>query len=594
MRERTSFAYVVGIDSSRVTLNLKDEHKGQIAAHRDGVSNVTEVGALFGVTSGALLLVMRVQALKFAEPEEAHRRGVGTPRMDAAPLRNLVAVVLGYLSRDGGVCSFEFDSLRSPALGAEAYPLSEQELNVATQPAKTPGATIDFGTILRTGESLRVNIGQALGRHVAVLGSTGQGKSGLTTAVLQQLVKLPKPRIIVFDINGEYKKAIEAHVPIGEGLKVSVLGGASPTFRIPYYAFGRHGLGRLFLPSEKTQRPALNFALDALRHVKWFPDEGGTGLVSDTSARFFDDCRPVGPDKALAGLGELRASKVGAATVWPHMLSLGCLVAESHSTRTGTKGPERNAFDYGNVAPLVTRIRRYSEDPLFQSVVNVDGGAPCSGTTQLDWLKEGETIVEEVFGGATTPWKIHVLDLRNVAHDLMPLVLGGLLELLAFEMFRRGPGATYPTMVVLEEAHHYMRPVGDRDDTQQSGLAYERLAKEGRKFGLGLWLSTQRPCEVSATVLSQCGTWVVFRLTGDQDIRAVATASEWVDSQELERISGLPRRQAIVFGASVALPTRVSTPEASPPPDSHDPAFNCWSTSKPPVFPADSPTNEEP
>jgi len=258
------------------------------------------------------------------------------------------------------------------------------------------------------------------------------------------------------------------------------------------------------------------------------------------------------------------------------MRALAALVAESHSLKKDNQGRwARGPFEYGNVSPLVTLISRYTEDAMFNAVVEVNGGAPPAGGS-LSWQSEGQRLVDSIFGGPQTDWHLHLIDLRNVAHDLMPMVLGALLELLAFELFRRGPGATYPTLLVLEEAHHYLRPAGDRDEGGRQALAYERLAKEGRKFGLSLWLSTQRPSEMSPTVLAQCGTWSVFRLSAESDQNAVAAATEWADRREIGQIAGLRRQQAMVFGASVALPTRIIAAEANPVPQSQDPTFGGW------------------
>ena len=168
-----------------------------------------------------------------------------------------------------------------------------------------------------------------------------------------------------------------------------------------------------------------------------------------------------------------------------------------------------------------------------------NGSSPSRPGT-LDWQTESSDLVDQIFGVSGDRWKLHIVNLRNVAHDLLPMVLGVLLELLAFEMFQRGQGATHPTLLVLEEAHHYLRQISTSDEGARQMLAYERLAKEGRKFGISLWVSTQRPAEVSPTVLAQCGTWVVFRLTSEHDLRAVGAAGEWLDRQELDRIAGLP------------------------------------------------------
>lgn len=589
MNGREPFGYVVTIEGPMVTLNLKDAHRGHYASHRDGVSPVTEISGLFGVDGGTRLLVMRVRSLSFAEPKEAHSAGIGSTSIRRDPLRNVVAVVVGTISRSHGELRFTPDSLVSPTLGAEAYPLSQQEFACVLRTAPVDGPSISLGCETRGGGSLQVGLSNLLGRHVAVLGATGQGKSCFTAAVLQRVLRLPSPRIVVFDINGEYGDALTPHASgPGECVQTTIGGGG---FKIPYYALGRHGLSRLLLPSEKTQRPALAFALENLQFVRWFPGDRAAGLVQSTSPDLFDDCRPGDATDAWNAIDVLRRGAGHAATAWPHMGALACLAAESHALKRskdskGTVRTERDAFHYSNVAPLITRIRRCIEDPLFASVVDVDGGLPSA--TPLSWHAEGAALVERIFGGPSSDWKLHIVNLRHVAHDLMPLVLGSLLELFAFELFRRGQTGGYPTLLVLEEAHHYLRQITEQEDGTRQALAYERLAKEGRKFGLGLWISTQRPAEVSTTVLAQCGTWVVFRLTSEVDLKAVSSAGEWVDRHDISRIAGLPRRQALVFGSSVALPVRVEAPEANPVPRSADPDFDRWAAARvsPPPDPA--------
>ena len=576
MNGRESFGYVVSIEGAKVTLNLKDTHRGHFASHRDGISGVTEVGGLFGVDGGTRLLVMRVRSLSFVEPREAHRAGVGSTSLQGEPLRHLAAVVTGFISRRRNALRYVADSLLSPALGAEAFPLSRQELSAILSRVAPGNDCIRLGKDVRGGGSLNVSLSELLGRHVAVLGGTGQGKSCFTAAVVQQLLSRPRARIVVFDINGEYEQALVPYVSDAE-LKLSVVGGPNSNLRIPYFALGRHGLGRLLLPSEKTQRPALNFALENLSYVQWFSKMEGVGLVESSSADLFDDCRPGSAENAKKVVDVLRRKErdTKSANEWPPMRALGCLVADGYSLQRSRSGWERNTFQYGNVAPLVTRIRRYTEDPLFTSVIDVSGGAPCQNG-KLNWQEESSHLVDKIFGGENDHWKLHIINLRSVAHDLLPMVLGSLLELLAFEMFRRGQENTYPTLLVLEEAHHYLRQSGSGDDGTQHMLAYERLAKEGRKFGVSLWISTQRPAEVSATVLAQCGTWAVFRLTSESDLRSVGAAGEWLDRQELDRIAGLPRQQAVVFGSSVAMPVRVVASTAHPVPKSTDPDFSVW------------------
>lgn len=575
MRSRPAIAYVVQIDGIDITMNLLDAHRGHVASHAGGVSAVTEVGSLLGIETGGRLLVVKVLSLSFAEPKEVHRFGSSGGSYESDPLRNLTGIVVGQLRREGGRLSFVADALSTPSLGAEVFPLNEAELSSILGNNTDRGAAIHLGNDLRGGGRLVVGLEDLVSRHVAVLGSSGQGKSCFTAAVLQQVVRLPRARIVIFDINGEYEDAFPAASYPQGTVKVTRIGGSDPnSYRIPYYALGRLGLQRLLLPSDKTQRPALNFALDHLNKVRWFPATGGVGLQADTQASLFDDCRSDRVQEAQQIINKLRGNAAQLATTWPPMRALGALVADSHSIAPGRTGPERNAFNYSNVAPLITRISRFVEDEMFSEVVTVDGG-PGIGAS-LDWRREAAAVVERLFGAAKVEWKIHIVDLRQISHDLMPLVLGSVLELYAYELFRRGQARKMETLLVLEEAHHYLRQLGTGEEAVNNSLAYERLAKEGRKFGLGLWLSTQRPSEISPTVLSQCNTWVSFRLTSEKDLNAVQAASEWADRREVKRIAGLARQHAIAFGGCLQMAALIKAATASPLPRSEDGRFDAW------------------
>ncbi|MFJ4053185.1 anti-phage-associated helicase HerA [Pseudomonas sp. NPDC089743] len=596
MRGRLPVGYVVRIEGSDITLNVLDMHRGQLASHAQGVSSVTEVGSLLVLDAGSRALVMKVVSLSFDEPREAHRLGIGSSSHQTEPLRNISGTVVGRLSRTEGKARFTSDSLATPPLGSEAFPLSTEELAAILCCDDDGDIPLKLGDDLRGGGSLTVGLKNLISRHVAVLGSSGQGKSCFTAAVLQQIVKLPSARIVVFDINGEYEAALNVPgLPDGAVKSTTIGGPGQNPFKIPYYALGRHGLNRLLIPSEKTQRPALTFALEHLHKVRWFAQPRGAGLVSDTAPFLFDDCRQGGAADAESRLQQIRNGQAGTATVWPHMAALSALVAESHGIQpTQRNGPERNAFSYSNVSPLITRINRCAEDPMFRSVVDVEGGA---GTGfPLNWLQESTNLVEQIFGGQDVPWRVHIINLRYLSHDLTPLVLGSLLELYAYELFRRGQENKIPTLLVLEEAHHYLRPIGSGEDAGENSLAYERLAKEGRKFGLALWLSTQRPSEISPTVLSQCNNWISFRLTSEKDLAAIQSASEWADRRETRRIAGLPRQTAIVFGGSIAMPTLIRAANASPTPHSGDADFGNWAIERPdaPPPPPPAPPPAEP
>ncbi|MCO8123317.1 ATP-binding protein [Stieleria sp. TO1_6] len=573
MLDRAVFGYVVSIDGPAVILNLRSEHRGFVASHRQGISGLLENGSLFGVSSGSSILVLRVLSLQFAEPKEVHLHLREAAADRDEPLRNLKAICVGRLSKKSKALQFDGDALASPALGAEAFPLTDMEQRAIHCLPEDSSPQISLGTTLRGSGSLDVTLNQLLPRHIAVLGGTGQGKSCFTAAMLQQMLPCDSARIVVFDINGEYERALRPFCKEGE-FKITRLGGDPDNdgYRLPYFALGRAGLSRLLLPSERTQRPALNFALESLPYVEH--SDGGACLTGEEEACLFDDCRPGKENEAARTIESLRnPSELDRAEIWPPMAALSCLIADSQCLRKNNQQRwERQSFHYSNVAPLIDRVRRKIDDPMFTQVVNVEGGDRVRGS----WGSHSTSLVKRFFGSPRSTWKVHVVDLRLVTHDLLPGVLGSLLELFAYDLFRKGQDATYPTLLVLEEAHHYLRSVTLEDGSTADALAYERLAKEGRKFNLSLWISTQRPSEVSSTVLSQCGTWACFRLTGQSDVQAVGTATEWLDRREISAISGLPRQQALVFGSAIPLPTRVRIPNANPTPKSNDPQFERW------------------
>lgn len=588
MQNRSPIGYVVQVDGGQVILNLLDQHRGQMASHRSGISSVTDIGGMLAIDGGHRLLVLKITGLNFAEPKEIHRYSYQRSKAPDEPLRHLTGIIIGWIECSSRGCNFFSDSLVTPSLGAEAFPLSQQEVQVILG-GRSPDGPICLGIEYRTGNTVKVGLNQLLAQHVAVLGSSGQGKSCFTAAILQQLAAMPRARIVIFDINGEYDRAFkrsEAAINNGDlscrleagAYKHTAIGTStdgSEELKIPYYALGRHGLHRLLMPSEKTQRPALTFAIDHLKNIEWHAAEGGVALVGQRPV-LFDDCRQAGAEEAFTAINALRSGQAPAATIWPHMSAMAALVAESHSIMPGNRGRERNAFYFGNVGPLLTRIHRLVDDEMFQAVVDISGGAPASGAPNLDWLEESSHLVNQIFGNSDSTWRVHVVNLRQVPQDLMPLVLGSLLELYAYVLFKRGQGNSPATLLVLEEAHHYLRQMAESGEMQDSALAYERLAKEGRKFGLSLWLSTQRPSEVSTTVLSQCNTWVSFRLTSDQDIRVISSACEWADPREVKRIAGLPRQHALVLGGSVAVPTCIRSLDADPTPKSEDGPFDNW------------------
>jgi hypothetical protein len=193
----------------------------------------------------------------------------------------------------------------------------------------------------------------------------------------------------------------------------------------------------------------------------------------------------------------------------------------------------------------------------------------------LDYEKDTDRFVERFVGlerdgsALRKTSQITILDL-NDAMDQVVEVASAVLARLVFERLRRAePRNRLPVNVVLEEAHRYIaeRPAGY---AIEAGNIFERIAKEGRKYGMFLLVASQRPSELSRTVLSQCSNFVVHRIQNPDDLSHIRQMTPYISESIMRRLPSLPKQHALIFGNAVNLPTTFRVREASPRPKSDD------------------------
>ena len=332
---------------------------------------------------------------------------------------------------------------------------------------------------------------------------------------------------------------------------------------------------KLLRPSDKTQLPALRNSLNALSRV--FKDAHSNMICAVNGQLWFefvDDCRADRQAELGSWLEMLRIGRIPHCATWPPFRAIGNLVAEFGCV-AADKNPvntKRDPFSYGNVLPLVKLIQQLNEDSRFKEVINIDGGQNINQAAI--WQQPMNDEVDYIFGKGIREeqdWRVHIINLKGLADDLAPMVLGSLLEMYSEVLFRRGQDGNFPTLLLLEEAHQYLRDPYAEDVHQLK--AYERLAKEGRKFSCSLMVSTQRPSELSSTVLAMCSNWISLRLTNERDLTTLRYAMENGNEHILNEISGLPRGDAVGFGSAFNLPVRFTIEKADPGPSSSDADF---------------------
>ena len=234
------------------------------------------------------------------------------------------------------------------------------------------------------------------------------------------------------------------------------------------------------------------------------------------------------------------------------------------------------------VAGLQMRMARLLSDDRYSFMTRVEpfdsalgsflrlllGKDPLGVNSDSPWKASyTQAATHKVDGHSVT-----IVDLGHIASDVLPTVTA-LIARLVIEMAQRWrPRGGMPILLVLEEAHRYVTRQQNEKRTQ-SATTFERIAKEGRKFGVSLCLASQRPSEIDPTVLSQCGTVIVHRLTSQVDQDFIRAAAPTATRDVLRQLPSLATQHAIVLGDAVPAPTVVKVRTVINPPDSQDPSF---------------------
>jgi uncharacterized protein len=490
--------------------------------------------------------------------------------------------LVGERGREG---RFERGVSQHPTINDAVHIVTEEDL----REIYGPGDPVDFVSVghLASAESIPalVNINRLVTRHSAVVGTTGAGKSTTVAGLLAALSnpnRYPSARIVVLDIHGEYAKALgdrSAVFRVAADAKKN-----ERTLNIPFWALSFDELVKLsFGELNDKARATVADAVVALKKESLGKQtrEGvkAERLTADSPIPFclhklwFDlhnwENRTVIP-KPGAAAEEVEPAYVNGPDGKP--LEGDAMSVTPPQFRTiKTTGPANERVNWGKdplgirqqVAVLASKLR----DPQFAFVFNPG-----------DWRPEIDGAVKKDLDSLLADWvgspaPITILDLSGIPSPVLNDLIGALLRILYDALFwaRNLPegGRERPLLLVLEEAHAYL----GKEHTGPAASAVRRIAKEGRKYGVGMMLVSQRPSEIDSTILSQCGTIFAMRLANDTDRGQVAGAASDNLKGLFEMLPILRTGEAIIVGEAVSLPIRtiIDPPSANRRPDSGDP-----------------------
>ncbi|MGF2934124.1 ATP-binding protein [Klebsiella pneumoniae] len=649
--EQLRIGTVEFVSPNEIRVSLEIDSPDSVSLQGGAPRNFPRINSYILIRSDDGFLVGQVEWIAIENSPYPKRRGLQDfGLIDLSfPLKKLSINPVGTLRVDRKNEGFRFTR------GTDAFPSVGDSVLLPTDR--------QLQSIIESGDNRRVKIGDSplannaeikvdpdrlFGRHIAVLGNTGSGKScsvaGLIQwsldAVLQQ-GKSPNARFIILDPNGEYSRAlgpesrykgkllrVEANIDVGE-----------MDLKVPSWLWNSSEWAAFTQASSKVQLPLLRRALRAMRNNLLSEDDvkiqakrfcgillvsmrqqasqgqiyvnsgSAKGLV-ETLGSWRDSISILNErivdkslDKLINTINTYLSSRSGSS--WPAkpvVSEIELLINGFRDAYTALGGDEQELLPKSEDAPmrfkgddfvaylealaqetgteqfvefLLTRIRTMLGDTRISAVTN-DSVKPISLTNWLD-----------TFLGKNEQGSITVIDLSLVPNEIIHLVTA-VISRVAFEAlqrYRRLNGRPLPTVLVAEEAHTFIKRYKEDSETQSVSdiccKVFEKIAREGRKFGLGLVVSSQRPSELSPTVLSQCNTFLLHRISNDRDQEQVHRLVPDNMRGLLRELPSLPSRHAILLGWASELPVLVRMKELTEKqrPQSDDPDFwDVWSS----------------
>lgn len=379
-----------------------------------------------------------------------------------------------------------------------------------------------------------IHVDRFFGRHTAILGTTGCGKSCTMASILQHTIdKYPDTHILVIDLHGEYANAFPNHAQLIEADKVE----------LPYWLLNFEEFQDLAVDiTEFTAHNQITGLRDALLQARQNTDkEEKLGLGNAVTV---DSPIYVNLQGLLQQIRDWNTEMVPGA-----------------SPGKEKKGPLNGVFDR-----FLIRFDSKTNDPRFRFMFSPTQYSGNASLPQL--LKEYLSI--------DTGKRMTVIDLSGIPFEAVSVVASVISRVVYEFNFWNPDRKQFPILMVFEEAHNY---IPNRPEAKFSAakLAIERLAKEGRKYGIGIMVVSQRPKELSETVISQCNTFIVMRLTNPDDQNYVRRLVPDSLAGLMDMVPSLRTGEALIVGDSVVMPTRVIVDFPDPQPDSADVKFaECW------------------
>ncbi len=680
---------IISVDSFRVYIKLDDDLKSLYKSGYEDIYEVARINSYIIIPIGSERIVAMVTRVRAMDETEIKSEKDAIFLTNSA--RYLVATMIGTINTENKYIQGVYNY---PILDNPVWYVTKSDLdNIFDQKPKDKinyiedyylpvGASPSFSDY-----KIKINPDKFFGKHAAILGNTGSGKSCTVSSIIQSLfkfkykneenedVELKNAHFIIFDTNGEYKSAFQGTVenPYNELDLINPFHIDKSGMKVPFWFMNFADLDYLFEPTAGTQAPIFKRAISFAKNNRQAEGndkissflEGGILNITECSP---DDLKKrkksqsygnwvYNPDNEVLGLGsaiqesenpviqEIKAIilEIGGDITVQREGELITLLKDRYLEYITSQNAEQVALDknidlpvWFNFEELITthfdqaiseqdgssnrirefvstlrlRIQSYMNDERISNPLllgqndNIERSlAKFISFILGDFCKVYQDGEQDLFTkyhqeqgdkenceklNVNKPSQLTIIDMSLLPHEVLETITG-LVGRLTLEFVSRLPESQrgkLPIVIVLEEAQNYIPEKNKNDRESIAKKVFERIAREGRKFGLSLLISSQRPSELSKTVLSQCNSFIIHRLQNPEDQRYVRQLVSAANEDILQQLPILPQQHVIIMGDAVRSPVQAKMNTANPLPNSKNPEFiSNWLEDKGEKFP---------
>ncbi|MEN9446125.1 MAG: hypothetical protein RL728_637 [Bacteroidota bacterium] len=655
---------VISVDSFRVFIRLDDDLKSLYKSGYEDIYEVARINSYVIIPIGADSIVAMVTSVRSVDETELAKNKEAIFLTKSA--RYLVATMIGTIENSGKYVQGVYNY---PILDNPVWYVTKNDLNNIFDQNKTGDINFEEDYYLPIGTSpsfsdykIKINPDKFFGKHAAILGNTGSGKSCTFSSIVQSLFdfdyngqKLKNAHIIIFDTNGEYKTAFQGtkENPYKNIKEVNPFFINKDGLKVPFWFMNFSDFDFLFEPTPGTQTPIFKRALGLAKNkteimgkpiLGKFTEKGILNLIEsspdDIKKRkcnqsygnwvFNDTNEILGLGNSITPNGNIIIQEIKNS-----ILALGAKnnltdetialeeLERKYLIYTSSQNEKQISIEknidlpiWFNFKELITvffdeainenenssnrlkefvstlrlRLQSYLGDeriaqPLLLNQTEEIQNALAKFISFIlgDFCKVYNNQDTDIFSNYysdnidnnSISSQITIIDMSLLPSEVIETITGliGRLILEFLSRFSENDRGKLPVVIALEEAQNYIpeKNRGDRESITKK--VFERIAREGRKYGISLLVSSQRPSELSKTVLSQCNSFIIHRLQNPEDQKYVRQLVSAANEDILQQLPILPQQHVIIMGDAVRTPVQAKMNTANPKPNSNNPQF---------------------